>query len=138
VLGLTGADYLLWSWSLAHGPRTVAFVCGVALVPLLLALVWMLVVRLLRLLADRLRRAPPLSPRHLLTPRAARQSRPIAQQRRLVMRRRGLARRVARSAGMRTTPGRVGTPMHLRHDRQEERRQPREGAGAPSSDRLAA
>ena len=53
LLGLTVADYLAWSWSVAYGPQVLALICGLTLTLLLLALAWMLVVSLVRVLVDR-------------------------------------------------------------------------------------
>jgi hypothetical protein len=137
VLGLTGADYLLWSWSLTHGPQTMALVCGLALVPLLLALVWMLVVRLLRLLGH-LRHTPTLSSRHRTARRVPGQREPIRQSRRLIMRRAGRASRVAHGAAKRRATAAARTPSRVRHPSEQEARQTRADGRPPSSDRLAA
>jgi hypothetical protein len=52
-LGLAVFDYLAWSWSAAHGPQTLALVCGLTLILLLLTVAWLLVLTLMRFLADR-------------------------------------------------------------------------------------
>jgi hypothetical protein len=81
VLGLTVADYLLWSWSAADGPRVLALVCGLALTLLLLVLAWMLIASLMRFLVDRSplsrrvevgRGAAPASTRGVRAPAVAR------------------------------------------------------------------
>jgi hypothetical protein len=45
-------DYLLWNWSVGAGHDIVALVAGVALIPLLIAFAWLLVLGVARLLAD--------------------------------------------------------------------------------------
>jgi hypothetical protein len=55
-------DYLLWNWSLGANHDVLALVCGVTLVPLLIALAWLLVVAAVRLLARIARSTPALTP----------------------------------------------------------------------------
>ncbi len=45
-------DYLLWNWSLSADHDILALVSGMTLIPLLLALAWLLVLAVGRLLAD--------------------------------------------------------------------------------------
>lgn len=44
-------DYVLWNWSVGANHDVVALVAGVTLIPLLIALTWLVVVALARLLA---------------------------------------------------------------------------------------
>jgi hypothetical protein len=44
-------DYLLWNWSLGANHDVVALVAGMTLIPLLIALAWLVVVAIARLLA---------------------------------------------------------------------------------------
>jgi hypothetical protein len=44
-------DYMLWNWSVGASHDVVALVAGVALIPLLIALAWLVVVAVARLLA---------------------------------------------------------------------------------------
>jgi hypothetical protein len=44
-------DYLLWNWSLGANHDVVALVAGVTLIPLLIAVAWLVVVAVARLLA---------------------------------------------------------------------------------------
>ncbi len=44
-------DYLLWNWSLGANHDVVALVAGVTLIPLLIALAWLVVVAIARLVA---------------------------------------------------------------------------------------
>lgn len=44
-------DYLLWNWSLGANHDVVAQVAGMALIPLLIALAWLVVVAIARLIA---------------------------------------------------------------------------------------
>jgi hypothetical protein len=44
-------DYLLWNWSLGANHDVVALVAGMTLIPLLIALAWLVVVAVARLLA---------------------------------------------------------------------------------------
>ncbi len=48
---LTLGDYLLWNWSLGANHDAVALVAGMTLIPLLIALTWLVVVAIARLLA---------------------------------------------------------------------------------------
>ena len=48
--------YLLWNWALSADHDVVALVCGMALIPLLLALAWLLVLGAVRLLTGLARR----------------------------------------------------------------------------------
>ncbi len=50
--------YLLWNWALSANHDVVALVCGMALIPLLIALAWLLVLGALRLLTGLARRPP--------------------------------------------------------------------------------
>lgn len=52
-------DYLLWNWSLGANRDVVALVSGVTLIPLLIALTWLLVFAAVRLLAFVVRRSRP-------------------------------------------------------------------------------
>ncbi len=56
VAVLGGGDYLLWDWSLGGDHYTVAVISGLTLPPLAIALVWLGVVNLTRLLTDGARR----------------------------------------------------------------------------------
>jgi hypothetical protein len=49
-------DYLLWNWSLGANHDIVALVCGMTLIPLLIALAWLFVVAVTRLIAHTARR----------------------------------------------------------------------------------
>jgi hypothetical protein len=51
VVVLALGDYLLWNWSLSANHDVLALVSGMTLVPLLIALAWLLVVALARLIA---------------------------------------------------------------------------------------
>ncbi len=44
-------DYLLWNWSLGANHDVVALVAGMILIPLLIAVAWLVVVAIVRLLA---------------------------------------------------------------------------------------
>lgn len=55
VLGI--GDYLLWDWSLGGNHYTVALVSGLTLPPVVIALVWLLVVNVMRLLTGGARRS---------------------------------------------------------------------------------
>jgi hypothetical protein len=48
---LTLGDYMLWNWSVGANHDVVALVAGVTLIPLLIALAWLVVVAVARLLA---------------------------------------------------------------------------------------
>jgi hypothetical protein len=48
---LAFGDYMLWNWSVGANHDIVALVAGVTLIPLLIALAWLLVVAVARLLA---------------------------------------------------------------------------------------
>jgi hypothetical protein len=50
------ADYLLWNWSLGGSHDILALVAGLTLVPLLIAVAWLLVKGAMRLLAETARR----------------------------------------------------------------------------------
>lgn len=50
VLLLTGADYLLWSWSLTSGHDLLALFCGLTLAPLTIALLWLALLATARVL----------------------------------------------------------------------------------------
>jgi hypothetical protein len=47
---LAFGDYLLWNWSLGANHDVLALVCGMTLIPLLIALVWLLLVAVVRLI----------------------------------------------------------------------------------------
>jgi predicted lipid-binding transport protein (Tim44 family) len=49
---LAGGDYLLWNWSLNGNHDIIALVAGVTLMPLVIAILWLLVVGAARMLAD--------------------------------------------------------------------------------------
>jgi len=51
VSGLTLGDYLLWNWSLNGSHDVLALVSGLTLPPLALAVVWLLLLSLTRLIA---------------------------------------------------------------------------------------
>ncbi len=52
VVGLLAlGDYMLWNWSVGANHDVVALVAGVTLIPLLIALAWLVMVALGRLLA---------------------------------------------------------------------------------------
>ncbi len=55
------ADYLLWNWSLDGNHDILALVSGLTLVPLLIALAWLIVVGATQLLAGMTRRARTIS-----------------------------------------------------------------------------
>lgn len=50
VAALAGGDYLLWNWSSNGGSATIALISGLALAPLILALLWLLSVTVARVL----------------------------------------------------------------------------------------
>ena len=54
---LSLGDYLLWNWSLNGNHDIVALIAGVTLVPLLIALVWLLALGTTHLIADAARHA---------------------------------------------------------------------------------
>lgn len=56
VSGLTGGDYLLWSWSLGGNHEVLALVSGLTLPPLAVACLWLLVLSFARLIARIARR----------------------------------------------------------------------------------
>jgi hypothetical protein len=58
-------DYLLWNWSLGANRDVVALVSGVALIPLLIALAWLLVVAAVQLLAFLVRRPRAAAAAHM-------------------------------------------------------------------------
>lgn len=84
VAALVAGDYLLWTWSSDGGSATIALISGLALAPLILALLWLLGVTVARAL---------FVPRSQQDALAARRRQ--AQRRRVVQR---LAGRRARSA----------------------------------------
>jgi uncharacterized membrane protein len=51
IVVLSLSDYLLWNWSLGANHDIVALVCGMTLIPLLIALLWLLVLAVAHLLA---------------------------------------------------------------------------------------
>ncbi len=51
VSGLTVGDYLLWNWSLNNNHGALALVSGLTLPPLTIALAWLLVLLVARLVA---------------------------------------------------------------------------------------
>jgi hypothetical protein len=52
VIGVLAlGDYMLWNWSLGANHDAVALVAGMTLIPLLIALTWLVVVAIARLLA---------------------------------------------------------------------------------------
>jgi hypothetical protein len=51
VVLLALGDYLLWNWSLSANHDILALVSGMTLIPLLIALVWLLVLAVARLIA---------------------------------------------------------------------------------------
>jgi hypothetical protein len=53
---LSLGDYLLWNWSLSGSHGVLALIAGLALTPLLIALLWLLVLGAARLLAAASRR----------------------------------------------------------------------------------
>jgi hypothetical protein len=53
VAALAGGDYLLWTWSSDGGSATIALFSGLALAPLILALIWLTSVAVARLLLGR-------------------------------------------------------------------------------------
>jgi hypothetical protein len=53
VAALAGGDYLLWTWSSDGGSATVALISGLALAPLILALIWLVSVTVGRALIGR-------------------------------------------------------------------------------------
>jgi uncharacterized membrane protein len=57
VVVLALGDYLLWDWSLSTNHDILALVFGMALIPLLIALAWLLVVALARLIAHTAQRS---------------------------------------------------------------------------------
>ncbi len=56
VVLLALCDYLLWNWSLSANHDILALVSGMTLIPLLIALAWLLVIAVARLIAHTLRR----------------------------------------------------------------------------------
>lgn len=54
--GLTVGDYLLWNWSVSGNHDVIALVSGLSLPPLSVALLWLLVSSVARLLARSARR----------------------------------------------------------------------------------
>jgi hypothetical protein len=64
LLGLTVADYVAWRLSDADGPEVLALISGLTLTLLLLALAWMLIVSLVRVLVDR-----SVLPRRVVVPK---------------------------------------------------------------------
>ncbi len=52
VLLLALGDYLLWNWSLSANHDILALVSGMTLIPLLIALAWLLVLAVARLITD--------------------------------------------------------------------------------------
>jgi membrane protein implicated in regulation of membrane protease activity len=50
VAAVAGGDYLLWTWSSDGGSATIALISGLALAPLILALLWLLSVTVARIL----------------------------------------------------------------------------------------
>lgn len=51
-------DYMLWNWSVGANHDVIALVAGVTLIPLLIALAWLVVVAAARLLAHAAHRPP--------------------------------------------------------------------------------
>jgi hypothetical protein len=51
VVLLALCDYLLWNWSLSTNHDILALVSGMTLIPLLIALAWLLVIAVARLIA---------------------------------------------------------------------------------------
>jgi hypothetical protein len=74
VAVLSLADYLLWNWSLAGGHDILALIAGLTLVPLLIALLWLLAVAGTRLLAELTRRARARSAANTAARRAGRRA----------------------------------------------------------------
>jgi uncharacterized SAM-binding protein YcdF (DUF218 family) len=56
VLLLSVVNYGLWNWSLGAGHDLIALVAGLALIPLLIALAWLLLVSVTRFAGDTARR----------------------------------------------------------------------------------
>jgi hypothetical protein len=50
VAALVAGDYLLWTWSSDGGSTTIALISGLALAPLILALLWLVSVAVARVL----------------------------------------------------------------------------------------
>jgi hypothetical protein len=57
VLLLSLVDYALWNWSLGAGHDLVALAAGLTLIPLLIALAWLVLVSATRLVGEAMRRA---------------------------------------------------------------------------------
>ncbi len=64
------ADYLLWNWSLGGSHDVLALVAGLTLVPLLIAVVWLIFRGATGLLADAARRARAQPPGRIRAARA--------------------------------------------------------------------
>jgi hypothetical protein len=62
VAALAGGDYLLWTWSSAGHSTTLALISGLALAPLILALLWLVALTAARLLLMRSASTDALSP----------------------------------------------------------------------------
>jgi hypothetical protein len=56
VVLLALGDYLLWNWSLSANHDVLALVSGMTLIPLLIALTWLLVLAVARLIAHTVQR----------------------------------------------------------------------------------
>ncbi len=80
VAALAGGDYLLWTWSSDGDSTTVALISGLALAPLILALVWLLSLGVARTLLVRVASRPTAS---ASAPRrgSARRRSPLARRR---------------------------------------------------------
>lgn len=112
VAALAGGDYLLWTWSSDGASGTVALISGLALAPLLLALIWL---------------ATTAAARRLFVP--AKQRDVLASRRRRAWRRR-LVQRLPLAARMRPAPSRRGNDAW-------ERDEP-EAASRRTSEKIAA
>lgn len=63
VAALAGGDYLLWTWSSEGHSTTLALISGLALAPLILALLWLIALTVARLLLMRSASTDALAPK---------------------------------------------------------------------------
>jgi membrane protein implicated in regulation of membrane protease activity len=92
VAAIAGGDYLLWTWSSDGGSATIALISGLALAPLILALLWLLSVTVARILFV------PRLQRDALDPRRRRVRRRVVQRVAGRRTRRAASRRAGESA----------------------------------------
>jgi site-specific DNA recombinase len=96
VAALAGGDYLLWTWSSDGGSTTIALISGLALAPLILALIWLLSIGVARTLLTRSATRPASSASTRGGVRGRRRS-PLARRRRAA--RGGVARSASAAGG---------------------------------------